>query len=344
MPLEDLAAAVVLLGIIAYAMFGGADFGGGIWTGLASGPRAAQQREAISRAMGPVWETNHVWLILIVVATLTAFPPAFADLSTALIVPVVIALVGIVFRGAAFAFRHFGHGTETALPGMTALFSVASVVAPLVMGMALGAVAGGHVTIEDGVVTSGVWEPWLQPFSILCGLIAVAMCSFLAACYMTVRTSGEMQEDFRTRGLLAGLLLGALTIIALPVAYWDAEPFWDELAKPSALAVMSAAAAIWMTSLVVLWRRWYVLAPPLAAGTVGLVMGGWAAVQYPYFILPDERISDLAAADATLGPFLIALVAGAVILVPSLALLYLVFSEETGGPAVGGEGEDRVAS
>lgn len=338
MPLEDLAAGVVLLGIIAYAMFGGADFGGGVWTGLASGPRAAHQRQAISRAMGPVWETNHVWLILIVVTLFTAFPPAFADLFTALLVPLVIALVGIVFRGAAFAFRHFGHGTETAFPGMAALFSVASVVAPLTMGMALGAIAGGHVTIEDGEVTSGIWEPWLQPFSILCGLIAVAICGFLAAHYMTVRTTGEMQEDFRTRGLLAGLLLGALTIIALPVAYWDAEPFWDELAEPAALAVMSAAAIMWVTSLVVLWRRWYVLAPPVAAGAVALVIGGWGAVQYPYLIPPDQRISDLAAADATLGPFLIALVAGSVILVPSLALLYFVFSEKTGGPAVEGEG------
>ncbi len=338
MPLEDLAAAVLLLGIVAYAMFGGADFGGGVWTGLAGGPRAAERRQAISSAMGPVWETNHVWLILIVVALFTAFPPAFADLFTALLVPLVLVLVGIVFRGAAFAFRHFGRGTEAALPGMGVVFSVASIITPLMMGMALGAVAGGHIAIEDGEVTSGIWEPWLQPFSILCGLIAVVMCGFLAAYYMTVRTTDEMQEDFRYRGLLAGLLLGAFLIIALPIAYWNADPFWDELAKPSALAVMSAAGVLWLISLVVLWRRWYMLAPAAAAGTVGLIIGGWGAVQYPCLILPDERISDLAAEDATLGPFLIALVAGALILVPSLVLLFLVFSEKTGGVGVEGEG------
>jgi cytochrome d ubiquinol oxidase subunit II len=344
MPLEDIAATVLLLGIIIYAMFGGADFGGGVWTGLASGPRAAQQRQAISRAMGPVWETNHVWLIVIVVTLFTAFPTAFADLFTALLVPLVIALVGVIFRGAAFAFRQFGHGSEAALPGMAALFSVASVVAPLTMGMALGAVAGGHITIEDGVVSSGIWEPWLQPFSILCGLIAVAICGFLTACYMTTRTSGELQEDFRARGLVAGIVLAALVAIALPVAYWDAGAFWDELAKPSALAVMSAAAVVWLASLAVLWRRWYYLAPPVAAGTVGLVIGGWAAVQYPYLILPDERISDVAAGDATLGPFLIALAAGALILVPSLVLLYVTFSEKTGGAGGGGEGEEAATA
>jgi len=338
MPLEELAAGVVLLGLIAYAMFGGADFGGGVWTALASGPRAAQQREAIFRAMGPVWETNHVWLILIIVTLFTAFPPAFADLFTALLVPLVIALVGIVFRGAAFAFRHYGRGGEAGLPATGAVFSVASVITPMTMGMALGAIAGGHVTIEDGVVTSGIWEPWLQPFSVLCGLIAVAICGFLTAHYMTTRTTGELQEDFRNRGLVASFILGVLTTIAIPVAYWNADPFWDELLEPAAVAVISAAVIMGLTSLAVLRRRWYLLAPPVAASTVALVIAGWGAVQYPYFILPDERISDVAAGDATLTAFLIALPVGALILIPSLALLYFVFSEKTGGPGVESEG------
>ena len=338
MPLEDLAAGVVLLGLIAYAMFGGADFGGGVWTALASGPRAAQQREAFFRAWGRVWETNHVCLILIIVTLFTAFPPAFADLFTALLVPLVIALVGIVFRGAAFAFRHYGRGGEPGLPATGAVFSVASVITPMTMGMALGAIAGGHVTIEDGVVTSGIWEPWLQPFSVLCGLIAVAICGFLTAHYMTTRTTGELQEDFRNRGLVASFILGVLTTIAIPVAYWNADPFWDELLEPAAVAVISAAVIMGLTSLAVLRRRWYLLAPPVAASTVALVIAGWGAVQYPYFILPDERISDVAAGDATLTAFLIALPVGALILIPSLALLYFVFSEKTGGPGVESEG------
>jgi cytochrome d ubiquinol oxidase subunit II len=334
MPLEELAAAVVLLGLIAYAMFGGADFGGGVWTALAVGPRAAQQRDAIFRAMGPVWETNHVWLILIIVTLFTAFPPAFADLFTALLVPLVIALVGIVFRGAAFAFRHYGGGGETGLPATGLVFSVASVATPAAMGMALGAVAGGHVTIDGGEVTSGLWEPWLQPFSILCGGIAVTICAFLTAYYMTTRTAGELREDFRNRGLAASLTLGALTTIAIPVANWDAPLFWDELVEPGALAVIVASVTMGLASLLVLWRRWYLLAPPVAAGTVALVIVGWGAVQYPYLILPDERISDVAAGDATLTAFLISLPIGALILVPSLVLLFLTFREKTGGPGI----------
>ena len=332
MPLENLAAMVVLLGLIAYAMFGGADFGGGVWTALAIGPRAVEQREAIFRAMGPVWETNHVWLILVVVTLFTAFPPAFADLFTALLIPLVIALIGIVFRGAAFAFRHYGHAVGTELPATVMVFSVASIITPMTMGMAVGAAAGGHITIEDGAVTSGLFEPWLQPFPIVCGLIAVATCGFLTACYMTTRATGELLEDFRRRGLMASLVLGTLTTIALPIAYWDAGPFWDQVKDPAPLAVMGAAVAMGLASLVVLWRRWYVLAPPVAAGTVALVLGGWAAVQYPYLILPHERISDVAAGDPTLTAFLIALPIGALILIPSLVLLYVTFSERTGGP------------
>lgn len=338
MALEDIAAGVVLLGLIAYAVFGGADFGGGVWTALASGPRASEQRESIFRAMGPVWETNHIWLILVVVTLFTAFPPAFADLFTALIIPLVIALVGMVFRGAAFAFRHFGHGTEVELPATTFVFSVASLITPMTMGMIIGAVAGGHITIESGVVISGLYEPWLHPFAIIGGFIAVAMCGFLTAYYMTTRSTGPLQEDFRKRGLIASLTLGTLTSIAIAVARWDAEPFWDRLLEPAPLAVMSAAVAMGLASLVVLWQRWYLLAPPVAAGTVALVIAGWGAVQYPYFILPAERISDVAAPNSTIAAFLIALPIGALILIPSLVLLYLTFSEKTGGPGVEGEG------
>ncbi|MHB8376548.1 MAG: cytochrome d ubiquinol oxidase subunit II [Dehalococcoidia bacterium] len=333
MSLEVLAAGVVLLGLIAYAVFAGADFGGGVWTALAWGPRARGEREAIFRAMGPVWETNHVWLILIVVTLFTAFPRAFADLFTALLIPLVIALVGIVFRGAAFAFRHYGHEGGASLPATGLVFSVASVVTPLAMGMALGAIAGGRVHIQGGQVVSGLYAPWLRPFSILCGLIAVAICGFLTACFMTTRTTGALREDFRSRGLAASVVLGGLTTVAIPVAYFDAAPFFDRLAAPAPIAVMSSAVVMGVASLVVLWRRWYVLAPPVAAGTVALVIAAWGAVQYPYFILPDVRIHSVAAGHATLVAFLVSLPIGALILIPSLVLLYYTFSEKTDRPA-----------
>jgi cytochrome d ubiquinol oxidase subunit II len=328
MSLDVLAAGVVLVGLIAYAMFAGADFGGGVWTALAFGPRAREQREAILRAMGPVWETNHIWLILVVVTLFTAFPPAFADLFTALLVPLSIALIGISFRGAAFAFRHFGHEGGPDLPATAAVFSIASILTPMTMGMALGAIAGGHIGIEAGRVTSGPFEPWLRPFPVVCGLMGVAVCAFLTASYMTVRSTGQIQEDFRNRALGSSLMLGALTTVAIPVAYWDASAFWDRLDAPGPLAVMALAIVAGVSSLVVLWRRWYKLAPPAAAGTVALVIAAWGAVQYPYFILPGVKIGDVAAGHETLVAFLVALPIGALILVPSLVLLYYTFSDQ----------------
>ncbi len=331
MSLDLLAAGVVLVGLIAYAMFGGADFGGGVWTALASGPRARQQRDAIFRAMGPVWETNHVWLILIVVTLFTAFPSAFADLFTALFVPLVIILVGIAFRGAAFAFRHYGEITSLRLPATGAVFAIASVITPLAMGLALGAVAGGHIELRDGEVVSGLYKPWLHPFSLACGAIAVAMCAFLTASYMTTRTEGALQEDFRNRALTSSLALGAITALALPIAWWDAPDFWDRVQRPLPIVVMSLAVVIGVCSLAVLWRRIYALAPPVAAGTVAMVLAAWGAVQYPYLLLPDVKIEDAAAGHETLLFFLVALPIGAVILIPSLALLYITFGEPTGG-------------
>ncbi len=329
MSLEIAAAGVVLVGLIAYAIFGGADFGGGVWAALASGPRARQQREAIFRAMGPVWETNHVWLILVVVTLWTAFPLAFGDLFTALWVPLTIALVGIVFRGAAFAFRHFGSDLGAQLPGTVSVFAIASLLTPLAMGMAIGALAGGHVEIQDGTVTSGMWSPWVQPFSILCGLIAVAVSAFVTASFMTTRTTGEVQNDFRVRAVAASLILGALTTIAIPVAYWADTSFFDRMDRPAPIIVMVLATGAGCTSLVGLAQRWYRLAPVLAGATVALVVAACGAVQYPYLILPSVRIEDVAASHTMLWFFLGALPVGSIVLVPSLLLLFSLFSEKT---------------
>lgn len=329
MSLADVATIVTLIALIVYVLFGGADFGGGIWAGLASGPRANRQRSALFHAIGPVWETNHVWLILVVVTLFTVFPPAFADLFVALMVPLVITAISIIFRGTALAFRHFGQETGEPLPAINVIFSASSLIAPLVMGMIVGAVAGGHITIENGEVTSGLFGPWLRPFPIMCGLIAVVTCAVLAAFYMTIRTTGAIQEDFRNRGLVASLVLGVLTTIAIPVAYFGSEVFWDSLTESASLALMIVAVLMGLATLVVLWRRMYLLAPPVAAGTVVFVMSAWGTAQYPYLILPGQRISDVAAESGTIALFLILLAIGATLLVPSLYLLYRVFSEKT---------------
>jgi cytochrome d ubiquinol oxidase subunit II len=323
-PLEVLCAVVLFAGLTAYALFGGADFGAGFWMAFALGRRREDLREAMFHAMSPVWETNHVWLILVLVTLWTAFPSVFSAIFTGLYVPLVVALLGIVFRGAAFAFRHYGKPGENELPATGLVFSVASIVTPFAMGVAIGAVAGGHLDPESG--ETGIFDAWLRPFPIVCGFIALSITAFLAPAYMLIRPVGELRDDFRNLAFIGSLLLGLTTAVAIPVALWDAEAFSDRWDEPGAIAAIAVAVALGLTSLLVLSKRLDRLAPVVAAATVVAVLAVWAATQYPYMILPDLRIEDAASGDATLEAFLIVLLVGSVILVPSLFFLFRLFA------------------
>lgn len=337
---ENLAAAVLLIGLIMYAVLGGADFGGGIWTALATGPRARQQRESLFQAIGPVWETNHVWLILVVVTLFTAFPQAFAALFIALLAPFVIALVGINFRGAAFAFRHFGEQTRHYLPATGQVFSISSAITPLTMGMAVTATAAGRIHLVNGQVQADLWAAWITPFTLVGGLTGLAMCAFLTPIFMTVRTKGDLQEDFRVRGLVAALVLGALTTVAVPVAWFDAPRFAARLVSPGEVVFVAVAVAFGLGTLWLLWTRRYVWAQVTAGGTLAATLGGFGAAMYPDLILGELTIAQAAAPQATLVAFLVALPFGALILVPSLVLLYWTFRGEPNPelPPEGGTG------
>src|SRR5262245_30719475 len=211
-----LAAAVVWLAMIAYVCSGGADFGGGVWDLLARGPRRAEQVRALRTAIAPIWEANHVWLILVIVLLFVCFPAAFSAIMVALHVPVAVMLVGIVLRGVAFAFQSHAAGDHVVERASVRLFRAASAITPMALGVVAGAVAGGYIRVDaaTGTVTRSV-RPWLEPFPLLVGLMTLGLCTYLAAVYMTVETEGALREDFRRRALAAGLAVGA---IALPAA------------------------------------------------------------------------------------------------------------------------------
>jgi cytochrome d ubiquinol oxidase subunit II len=326
---EELAAAVAVVALIAYAVFGGADFGGGVWTLLASGPRAASQRNALERAIGPVWETNHVWLILLIVTLFVVFPAAYAAIFTALYVPLFLALAGIVARGAAFAFRHYGSRgwrlSSTALRS----FSAASVVTPFAFGLVIGGVTDGKVKMEGGRVVSGAFDAWTEPFAVISGVIAVMACGYVAAAFMVPRTSGDLQRDFRVRAIVASLGLGAATTAAILVAIWNAGEFADQLDEADVAGAMGVTATLGMATLWVLWRGMNRAAPALAGATVAGMIVAWALAQNPYLLADELTIQEAAAAGLTVKSFLWSLPVGAVILVPSLYLLYNTFSRET---------------
>lgn len=325
--LENLAAAVLLFGLVMYAAFAGADFGGGIWTALASGPRKEEQRENLFHAIGPVWETNHVWLIFVVVTLFTAFPKGFAALFIALLAPLVIALVGINFRGAAFAFRHFGRRAVRGVPLIARAFGISSILTPLALGMAVTATASGKIALVSGRVKAEPWF-WVSPFTLVGGLVGMAICAYLAPIYMTVRTDGELRDDFRKRGMIAGFALGILTTAEIPVALAHAPLFAGRLLGPWAVLFVAMAVASGIATQVLLWRHRYLAAQIMAAGTVALTITGFCAAMYPDLLIGQLPLAAAAAPRATLVAFLALLPFGILILAPSLLFLYWTFRGE----------------
>lgn len=312
---------------VLYALFGGADFGGGVWDLLASGPRKAEQRSLIAHALGPVWEVNHIWLIVGVVLLFAGFPRAFAVLSVALHVPLTLLLLGIVFRGAAFTFRAYDTRGDAVQRQWGLVFSVASVIAPLLLGMCVGAVVSGSIRVEGRVVTSGFFASWLTPFAVAVGVLALCLFAFLAAVYLTHEASTpELREDFRRRALGAGLAVFAAALAVLLLARQGAPRVWEGLLhSPQALVLHAATAVAAAAAFALLWARRFGWARLAAALQVGLIVLGWAASQHPYLVVPDVTLHGAAAGPNTQRVLLVALVVGVAAVVPSLVLFFRVF-------------------
>lgn len=330
MPLETIIAGVMVASLVLYALLGGADYGGGIWDLFAFGRHAREQRELIAHAIGPVWEANHVWLILLVVILFTAFPPAFAVIATALHIPITLLLIGIVLRGTAFTFRTYDVQRDEVQRRWSLIFSIASIITPILLGTTLGAIASGDIRVENGVVTSGFLRPWLAPFPLAVGFFALSLFAFLAAVYLTVEAEDRsLQEDFRLRALLSGGAVGLLALIVFVLAGTGAPTVRAGISRSSwALALHILTAIFALGAFYTLWTRRYRAARFCAAGQVTLILLGWAFAQFPYLVEPDISITSAAAPQITLRLLLGALVAGAVLLFPSYYYLFRIFKTE----------------
>ncbi|HEY6792710.1 MAG TPA: cytochrome d ubiquinol oxidase subunit II, partial [Trebonia sp.] len=312
-------AGLVLAGIAAYAVLAGADFGAGLWMLLAAGPDAPATRNQARHAMGPVWEANHVWLIFVLVIAWTAYPVVFGSIASTLAIPLTAAAVGIIFRGAAYALR--GQGSSRAAETVLAL---SSVLTPFALGTVIGAIATGRVPI--GNAAGNVVTSWLNVPSVLVGVLAVAFCGYLAAVYLAANsrgaagTAGKLTGIFRRRALAAGALSGALALAGLIVMRNSGL----RLTSGLALAMVCVSAAAGIATLVLCWASRYELARLSAALAVVAVVAGWAAAQAPR-MLPGITVTQAAAGRTTLIALVIAVAGGAVVLVPSLALLFTFY-------------------
>lgn len=324
---ELIVAAFLLFALIFYAVTGGADFGGGMWDLLATGPRATAQRNAISKAISPIWEADHVWLILVVVILFTGFPRAFGTMMTALYIPVTLMLIGIVLRGSAFIFRKYDTKARKVQQRWSAMFGAASFFTTFVQGITFGALATGQIRVVNGGVTTGFFAGWLTPFAFACGVFALGLCGFLAATYLTLdpEADPEVQSDFRLRALWSGLALIPVALGVFVTSKTGAPDIFHGLTSGWGLLLVSATSCCAAVALVCLWLRRFRVARIAAIAEVTLILVGWSLAQYPNLVTPDVTIVNAAAPAATLRLLIIALCLGAVVLLPSLAFLFYLF-------------------
>ncbi len=324
---ELMLAGVLMAALVIYALGAGADFGGGVWDLLARGPRAKTQRELVERAIGPIWEANHVWLILVIVLLFVAFPPAFAALGTALHIPLALMLIGIVLRGSAFAFRSYGGAGDREASRWGRVFAVASLVTPVTLGLSVGAVASGRMRITNERVITDFFSEWLAAFPFALGAFTLSLFAFLAASYLTLETADPaLQDDFRLRALLSGALTGVLAFACLGLAREGAPLVFEGLTgRVWSWPFQITTGLTAVGALVALALRRFVWSRRLAIAQTALILLGWGLAQFPYLIPPDLTFAQAAAPPQVLRPMLIVLVLGMLVLVPSLVYLFRVF-------------------
>jgi cytochrome d ubiquinol oxidase subunit II len=316
-------AVVLFFGVTAYAVFAGADFGAGFWDLVSGGAeRGAKPRALVDHSIGPVWEANHVWLIFCFVVLWTGFSVAYSAITLTLFVPLTLAALGIVLRGSGFAFRKSVVVTrQQRLYGAT--FAASSVLVPYCMGAVAGAIASGHV--PAGGKAGDPWSSWVNPTSILGGVLAVAVCAYLASVYLVADAQRleqpDMVEYFRRRAIVAAVAAGLVAFVGIFVLHGDAPYIFHGLTS-RALSLVILSAICGCTSLALLLRGVAGLARPFAIAAVATVVIGWGVAQWPYILPTTLKIKDAAAPNATLETILFVFVLAALLILPSLAWLY----------------------
>jgi len=314
--------------VVAYALTGGADYGGGMWHLAARGKRADVQRRTIERAIAPIWEANHVWLIFVIVALFTAFPKAFAVVSIALHVPITLALLGIVLRGSSLVFHAYDLRDRPRTSAWARTFGASSLVAPFFLGDVLGALSTGAIRWDGSTVTSGFFAAWLTPFALGTGLFAVCLFALLAAVYLTADVESEARSDFRRRAVAMEIVSGAVAALVFWLARADAPVLFSTLAhSPSSWFVEAATAVFALATLLFLAFAKHSLARLTVALQVALVVVGWGIAMRGAIVLPDVRLDNAGARTDVLEALLPALAAGSLLLIPSLFYLFRVFKK-----------------
>jgi cytochrome bd ubiquinol oxidase subunit II len=228
-------AGVMLAALVIYSLLAGADFGAGFWDLMCSGIRQEEQRALIARAIQPVWEANHIWLILVVVLTFSGFPAAFSGICLGLAVPIFLILLGIVLRGSSYVFRAYFTGSVRTQLYWGKVFSISSSITPLFLGIVIGAISSDAVLVHDGVSENGFLRTWFHPFPLIVGVLSLSLFAYLSACYLTIETNDTaLQNDFRQRALISGLvsIVSAVPYLRYRRRFRSADSRWPNARSP----------------------------------------------------------------------------------------------------------------
>ena len=332
--LEWLLGAALLGALTLYMLFAGADYGAGLWSFLfLKGPEAQRQRALVDQAIGPIWEANHVWLIIALTILFTAFPASFATIGTVLHIPLSLMLIGIVLRGTSFAVRT--HDVSSRSDGVSStpvvwryIFAGSSLVTPGLLGISLGAIASGNLVRDrmSGSFTDVFVTPWLAAFPITVGILATAIAAHLAAVYLLVECrQPDLKTVFRRRALASWSVVVVAAAAALLQSRQAAPLLYQHLLHTWIGAGMIVLTSLLTAGTLVSLLRWHdALARLSSAGAAVSLLWGWAFAQFPFLIPPVLSLYD-SAPTGTLRVMAISLILGSVLLFPLIFYLYRLF-------------------
>lgn len=327
---------VLLLALALYAVLGGADFGAGIIEGLI-GRRA---RKRVDVAIAPVWEANHVWLILAIVIAFVGFPRLYTIMATYLHVPLSLALLGIVARGSAFTFRHYDP-SPTFKAGYTLAFRLASALTPVALGLITAAVAAGTLPSEPtGDFYAVFIAPWNTTFGWATGAFTCALFAFEGAALLAAEQppDGAIELPYlRAARATQWLAIGMGGVVLLIAYLQDMRWLHDMMSSPPALVALLLASVL----VAVIAVGFHAGRPWLVRVTMGAqvfcVLGGFAFAQLPILLrtrTADLTYRELAAPDATLRGLLWAIGIGLLLIGPAFSYLIVVYKLQGREPSV----------
>ncbi|MFE9813250.1 cytochrome d ubiquinol oxidase subunit II [Streptomyces sp. NPDC005548] len=313
---------LLVVAIAAYACAGGTDYGAGFWDLLAGGAeRGKRPRWLIDHAMAPVWEVNNVWLIFVLVIMWTGFPVMFQAVFEALWLPMALAAVGQVLRGAGFALRKPTRRlAQQRVYG--AMFAISSLLTPFFLGSVLGGIASGRVAVG----TPASADAWANPTSLLAGLLAIAATAFLGAVFLCSDArrfrADDLVDYFRLRAWIAFAALVILALVALPVTRADARYVWDGLTSGVGLLMVILAAVCGLATVLLLARRFLGWSRYTSVATVALAVLAWGFAQRPYLLPTSLTVSQAAGASHSMRWLGIVTLIAVVLVGPALVLVY----------------------